>query len=143
MVYDAIISGATGIAFSLFRTPVDGPVWEDITRIVGELRKLSCVYTASPVDISVELDYRDIGYTIWDGVKTLARRHGGDLWLLTANTAFDPAEVTFRLRETDTFSSAIVEGEQRELSVVGGTLTDSFAPYDVHVYKFGVHRKRR
>ena len=138
MAHDAIVHGATGLAFALHKTPVEGPVWQDIKRLVGELRRLHEALAAPPVPEPVEVSYTELGFTVWDGVRTLVRRKGNDVYLFAVNTAFDPAQVAMRLPGVSTKSTAVVESEDREVALEDETLSDYFEPYAVHVYRIGV-----
>ncbi len=79
MAFDAIVHGATGLALSMYRTPVDSAIWNDIAKLVGQLRDLHDVLAAPPFAGEVQLEYTDLGYTIWDGVQLLMRRTADDL----------------------------------------------------------------
>ena len=41
-----------------------------------------------------------------------------------------------RIQGVELQGTAVVEGEDRELSVVGGAIEDDFEPYSVHIYRF-------
>ncbi len=135
MAYDAIIAGATGLSFSMYKMPIDHPSFKVTSRVVKELRSLNDALTAPPLSDSIEISYTDLGYSIWDGVATLMRRKGDDLYLFAANTAFDPADVTMRIPGVANNTAAIVQTEDRELTVKNSSLSDYFEPYTVHVYK--------
>lgn len=134
MVYDAIASGATGIALSMYRTPTTGAIWEDIKSLVKELRSLHDALCAQPVLGEIQVTYTDLGFSIWDGVRTLARRLGDYVYLFAVNTAFDPAEAAIRL-PINVKNVAQVRGQDRELAVKNNVLRDRFEPYAVHVYQ--------
>lgn len=135
MAFDAIIHGATGLVFALYKTPVGGAEWDNVVRVVRELRGLERALTGTPVTEAITTSYADLGFTIWDGVVTLARRCGDDVFVFAANTAFDPAEATFRSPLLDGHPRAAVEGEDREVPIAAGTFTDAFDPFAVHVYR--------
>ena len=136
MVFDEIVCGAAGLAFSMHGTPVGSRMWRDIERVATELNRLHDALAAPPIEKEVEVSYTDLGFTIWDGVGTTARRLGQELYLFAANTAFDPARAAFRIQGVELQGTAVVEGEDRELSVVGGAIEDDFEPYGVHIYRF-------
>ena len=135
MAYDAIIAGATGMSFSMYKMPIDHPSFKNISRVVQELRSLNDALTAKPLSDSVKISYTDLGYSIWDGVATLMRRKGDDIYLFAANTAFDPAQVTMQIPGILNNSTAVVQSEDRELAIENSSLNDHFEPYAVHVYK--------
>ena len=135
MAYDAIVHGATGLAFSMYRTPVDQPVWKDIVALIAELKELNDALTAPPLSKPIPMRYVDLGYTIWDGVPVLARKLDQDVYLFAINTAFDPARPVFDLTEVTDDDCVFVLGEDRRVTLNSGALQDDFEPYAVHVYR--------
>jgi len=138
MVFDAIVHGATGIALSMWNTPTGGAVWRDIRRLVGELKGMHDALCAPPVTEPVGIEYADLGFTVWDGVRVLARRLAKELYLFAVNTQFDPAEVTLRMRSLEGATRAVVVDEDREVAVENGSLSDRFEPCGTHVYRTDV-----
>lgn len=136
MAFDAILCGSTGLTFAMYKTPVDSQMWCDICRVVGELKELTPILTSPPAELSIELTYEDLGYTIWDGVLTSLRRVGDDYCLIAANTAFDPARPTITIAGLSGQATAQVLGEDRDVPIQCGILTDDFAPYAVHTYRW-------
>jgi hypothetical protein len=134
MAYDAIVSGATGLAFAMHKTPASGAIWADTKQLVAELSLLQNALCSPQVTGRVEVSYTDLGFTIWDGVRILARCCHDGVYLFAANTAFDPAHVSIRL-PVNVGSVADVIGEDRTIGVVQNTIEDQFEPYGVHVYR--------
>ena len=134
MAYDAIVSGATGLAISMNKTPASGQIWEDIKHLVAGLNSLHDALCSPPVAGEIKVSYTDLGYTIWDGIRVLARRKENDVYLFAVNTAFDPAQAAIEL-PVDIGNSAEVVGENREIKVNGHTIEDQFGPYGVHIYR--------
>lgn len=140
MVFDAIVHGATGIALSMWNTPTRGEIWRDITRLVKELRALHDALCAPPVPEPATVSYADLGFTVWDGVRLLARYGQGTVTVFAVNTQFDPAEVTIRMPCLAAVTQVQVLGEERDVPVAAGALRDRFEPYGVHVYRGVVDR---
>ncbi|MHC4872279.1 MAG: hypothetical protein ACYTFY_10580 [Planctomycetota bacterium] len=134
MAYDSIICGATGLAFAMYKTPLDSQMWQDTCRVVGELKGLTEGLTAPPYEKQLTVSYEELGYTIWEGVITLARCTGDKLYIFAANTAFDPARAEIKVDGLNRSSNAVVVGENREVAVEQGSFRDDFEPYGVHVY---------
>ena len=135
MAFADLIHGATGLLFSMHNVRIDSEVWQDICRLAGELRGLHEVLAGETVELDLKPRYTNLGYSIWKGVETRVKAHDGKRYLLAANSAFDPAEVTWRgLQKT---ACLRVLGEGRELLVSSGAATDRFEPYEVHVYELG------
>ncbi|HAH86962.1 MAG TPA: hypothetical protein DCL60_06275, partial [Armatimonadetes bacterium] len=68
-------------------------------------------------------------------VHALAKIHGGDCYLLTANNSADE-EKTMRIKTSAPagVKSAKVLFENRTVPVKDGAIDDKFAPYATHVY---------
>ena len=81
------------------------------------------------------MSYADLGFTIWDGVRVLARRLQDAVYLFAVNTQFDPMQATVRMKSIEGATKAFVVHEGREVPVEGGAITDRFDPYDVRVYR--------
>ena len=75
-----------------------------------------------------------MGYSIWKGVQLLAKESDGRLYLLAANSAFDPAEVTWSGFDPEAVSALRVLSEERQVRVRDGAAADWFEPYGIHVY---------
>lgn len=135
MAFDAVIAGATGLAMSMWKTPVGSRTWDDMVCLVQELKSLSPALSAPPLHAPFPCRYEDLGFTIWDGVRTLARRNGDEVYLFAANTAFDPARVTISVPDDVAEGTGLVVGEERELPIQRRSFTDDFGPYEVHVYR--------
>jgi hypothetical protein len=118
----------------MYGTPIDGPAWKDIRRLVAELKELQSALIAPPVPEAVSITYSDLGYSIWDGVRTTIRRDGDDIYLFAANTAGDPAEVSMQL-SLPVQHAAKVYGSDRELPVEQNCIHDRFAGFGVNIYR--------
>ncbi len=138
MVFDAVVHGATGVAFSMHRTPTQGQIWRDVRRLVGELKELHDALCAPPVAQPMQIEHCDLGFTAWGGVRALARRLGGDVYLFAVNTQFDPAEVTIRMPALGSAKTASLVHEGCEAPVEQGALSCRFQPYGVHVFRIEV-----
>lgn len=134
MAFNAIIRGATAMEWAMYKTPVDSPVWMDIQKVIGELHELHDVL-ASPVwKGTLDIEYKELGFSDWTGVETLVKLHDGKVWILAANTQFDPMEATFGNLPEGVSTHLAVHGEDRQVVVKNGAFTDFFAPYEVHIY---------
>jgi hypothetical protein len=117
------------------RTRVDEPAWIGIREVIGELRDLHDVL-ASPVwRGSMQVDYKELGFSDWTGVETLVKLRQGRPWIFAANTQFDPMEATFSNLPPAIGTKLSVWGEDRTIAFRGGRFTDYFKPYEVHVYE--------
>ena len=132
MAFADIVAGATGWIFSMYHLPYGGTAWEDVRKLLGELQALHNVLAGRTVFSPLTPHYRNLGFTIWEGVQILMKEHNGQRYLLAVNSAFDPAEVTWTGFDA---SSLNVLNEDRQIAVQQGKATDYFEPYAVHVYQ--------
>ena len=143
MLYDAIVNGARAVAFyggqvewlleragRRQRVELDvlarGPSWSRVGDLGDERRRPALVGPDWPTRISVD-----------DGATQVLARRGAtanDLWLIAARSGRGRARVTLSgLPRWATTGRVYTEG--RRVWIESGSLTDSFAQWDVHVYR--------
>ncbi len=66
-------------------------------------------------------------------VLTASYRQGGATWVLAVNTGREPVESKLTLAGEAAQAEAVFEG--RSVKAQGGAWSDSFGPYERHVYK--------
>lgn len=133
MAYDAIVSGATGLAFSMWKTPVGSDAWHSIVRLVGELRGLHGLLCAPLAPRIPRSACTDLGTTIWDGIRVLARADEDDYLLIAVNTQGDTMEARIS-GITAGGDDLHVVGENRKVALRRNAICDRFSPFGVHVY---------
>ena len=67
-------------------------------------------------------------------IDTMVKRYAGSLYVFAVAMRPSATTATFTLRGVGA-ASATVLGESRAIAVDGGTFSDAFAPYDVHLYQ--------
>jgi len=135
MAYDAIVHGAKGILYwGVSYTPQPSPFWSDLKRVVGELSGLHDVLAAAEMDVSVEIRYHELGHSVDAGVAVLAKELDGHVYLLTTNDDKNPVKVTFNITPQHDCAAEVV-AENRQVAVKAGSFTDSYRPFDTHVYR--------
>ena len=142
MVYDAILNGAHALAFYGGQNPkcwgqLDGAggwnwtFWERVLkRLVREINAGSPIAPAltSPGSTRV-LRASD------PTVQAISRRgRGGDRWVIAARTGEGSQTVTISGLPAGA-AGATVYTEDRSVPIVGGSLTDTFDRFAVHVYR--------
>ena len=144
MAYDAILNGATALAFyggnvtGCF-TPADKQAgwnwtfWQSVLKpLVEQLNASSEIAPALVSGATSE------PVTTNDPTTEAVLRQGtspDDLWLIAARSGIGAQDVTFTGLPS-WFASGDVYTEGRSVSVTGGALTDAFGQFDVHVYHF-------
>jgi hypothetical protein len=144
MIYDAIVNGARGLAFYGGNLPQcwnasdakhrwSWTYWESVLEpLVREIGALSPLRPAllNPAT-TVVLPTSDLT------VQAISRRGaGGDLWVIAARSGEGTQPVTIGGLPV-TASTGEVYTENRLVAGAGGSLTDTFGRWDVHVYRFG------
>jgi hypothetical protein len=135
MAYDAIVHGAKGILYwGVGYTPQPSPFWSDLKRVVNELSGLHDVLAAPTRDLAVGVRYHELGHSVDTGVAFLAKAFEGDVYLFTVNDDKNPVKVTFTLPQKRDGTLDVV-AEDRDVPVKAGCFTESYKPFDVHVYR--------
>jgi hypothetical protein len=135
MSYLAVNHGAKGLVyysyFDIIRNDADYATrWPQIKEIASEVDQLRSVFlsTSQTSDNDVTCNNGDIDFKLmWDG---------GTYYLFAVNTNNgNVTGVPFQLNLVNkpAVFDTLFEGG-RQVSVISGTVTDSFGPYEVHVY---------
>ena len=150
MSYAAIIHGGQGIIWYTYgKKPYKGEVlgaygvnstperWKDITEITKEFQYLSDVLTSRTPAEQPETPHVLSGpaqdHYGRPSVTCLLKKHKGKYYLLAVNATRKSVKAQFRLPVA---KEGKVLFENRSVAVKAGVLTDTFKPFDVHVYEF-------
>lgn len=138
-VWSSVIHGARGVvyfnhsfggdceSFHLLREACGDAVRPWVAEVNRQLTELAPALAAPFLDGAVTPD---------GPVDTAVKVDGTDQVLLAASTGHEPADVTFTLR-CAADGPVTVLGEDRELAVVDGAFTDTFADgLAVHLYRY-------
>lgn len=131
MAYDAILRGARGLAWwGNHYMPYNAELWRDVKRVVGELAVLGDAVMAPPPLRDVTVGRTDGA----EGGEAALFQQGEQLYLVAANASSQRA--TFRLHVS---GPALLQAERRfesgPVTLEGNSLTDTFEPFQVHVYQ--------
>ena len=127
MTYLALVHGADGVFYwQLFEAQENPEVWQTMVDLSLEVKALTPVLTAPEFDKPVKVsDPR---------IHTLTRKLGNRLYVLTINSSPEPvAGVKFSHADVQS-PAAKVLFERRDTPIAGDTWTESFKPYERHVY---------
>ena len=127
MAYDAVIHGARGLLYwGTAYVPQNAGLWVDLRRLAAEMSSLSAPLTARSSLREVWADTQS--------VEVLLLASGGNLYLLSANRTPAPVSTSFFVSGLP-FGTAERMFEGGTLSVSENGFSDSFAAYQVHVYR--------
>ncbi len=125
MAFDAIVSGATGVAYWGVNQVKAAGFFEDLFRQTDEMHLLGPLLAGGlrkPAAATADAPQ----------VRVLALEHSGALYLIAINDK--PEAVRCRIAAPFGGDRVTVFGENRELPAAGGSITDQFAGYGVHLY---------
>jgi hypothetical protein len=134
MAWQSVVRGVNGILYwGLSFTPPEAPLWKDLKAVTQELSELKETLASRRASLSLQLRYHDTGHSLDRGIQWIAKPDGKRTLLIAVNADPNPVEVTFsRLKR---FKHCDILFGSRSANWQQGTLRDSFAPFDVHVYR--------
>ena len=134
MAFDAIVHGATGLIWwGSHYTPADASFRKDLESVTRELASLQEILSARNTDLPFITTYHEMGHSVDAGIERIVKKVNGTIYLITVNSDKNPVKVS--LSGLNPFRSATVMGEDRTVPVEKGILTDSYKPFDIHMYK--------
>ncbi|MBC8183925.1 hypothetical protein H8E88_22755 [candidate division KSB1 bacterium] len=134
MAYNAIIHGATGIIYwGTAYTPQPSPFWSNLKKVTRELGAMQNVLTAQNVNLEIEKAYHELGHSVDSGIEILLKVHNNKTYLITANADKNPIKITFKSLKNYTKGKVLLEN--RTIQIEDGEMTDTYKPFDVHIYE--------
>lgn len=106
-----------------------------VTRLNQEIGFLAPVLNEAAMDSPVVVRLQNGAA----GVDALTKRHGDTTYVFAVETEGKPASAEFNLGTAKPGSSVEVIGEERSLTVGKEKFTDSFRPWEVHLYRLQDH----
>ncbi|HTL18782.1 MAG TPA: hypothetical protein VL793_16210 [Patescibacteria group bacterium] len=104
---------------------------EAVTSLNQQLAELAPVLNESTLLDQAEI--RPLNGSM--SVKSMLKKHNNTIYLFAVEMSGSDASADFVLKGADAPSTAEVLGENRSLPIARGVFTDSFKPWDVHLYK--------
>lgn len=136
MAYNAIMHGVDGILYwGAHSMPQPSEHWSNLKKVTRELADLSDIILAPSIESNISMDYEEMGFSIDRGIEIMLKDYEGAIYMFAANTTIGPAKVTFSDMPFSKGSLAVLS-EGRNLDVSESSFQDTFAPYDVHIYRF-------
>jgi hypothetical protein len=134
MAFQALINGANGLVYwGTAYTPQPSPFWDDLKRVVREVADLALPLAEPALAWPVTVQYHEMGHSVDLGLQTLLKRHGDTLYLFTCNADKNPCKAT--LSGLRGFTAGDVVNEDRHAPFHDDALTDTWQPFDVHIYR--------
>jgi len=130
MIYLSLIHGTRGFCF-YNRRPVSTPLWESMLRAGKELETLTpIVFSTEPSGLSGQVP--DAYAT---GIHCLPRKHKGKLYLVTVNGELKDIRARFEVPGLRDGAKIRVMFEDRTTATTDGAFSDTYEPYERHVYE--------
>lgn len=134
MAYDAIVHKANGILiWGTNYTPQPSSFMDGLNKVTTELAEMQDVLAAPAFELNINKTYHESGYSVDAGVEILVKKVNETSFILAVNSDKNPVKVS--LHGLENYSGASVLKESRNLRINTGKLTDTFKPFDVHIYK--------
>ena len=134
MAWDAIIHGANGLIWwGTAFNPAGHPFQTELNKVVTRLSSVHNVLSLPAKPFTLNIRYHESGHSVSKGIEVLVKKEKNQLWILTANTERYPvkAELLF----TANCTSAEVLFEERRIAIGKEGFSESYLPYEVHLYK--------
>jgi hypothetical protein len=135
MAWQSVVHGVNGLIWWGLNYTPEGPLWDDLRTVTGELAHVRAALAAPPVKLPLKLTYHDTGHSLDRGVEWSAKPLGRETLLIAVNADGNPVEATFhglkRFQKCEPmFGSRSVEWAQ-------GQWRERFEPFGTRVWRLG------
>jgi hypothetical protein len=117
----------------------DAPMLAEVTQINRQVHALASILNS----LDVGQVARVHSSSEQTPIDLLVKRHGETTYVFAVGMRNGSAQGTFTVRGLPQTAHAKVIGESRTLLVKSGRFTDTFAPYEVHLYRIAYENKSR
>ena len=134
MAFNAVVHGVNGIIYwGTNYTLQPSQFMDDLNLVTKELSSMQNISASKEVNRNIQITYHEMGHSVDTGIEMILKKKDDKFYLITTNSDKNPVKATFsKLSE---FTKAKVLSENRELVLQDGKLTDSYKPFDVHIYE--------
>lgn len=135
-VFNAVISGATGIIY--FPQKIGGGfLFDNMTpQVEAEMKGVDTRLARIGPALMSAKDPAGASITVSGNLRATWRHYGGKTYMIVLNNSATGAVAKMDAHGVSA-SSATVDGEGRTVAIKSGQITDSFKPYEAHVYVVG------
>lgn len=130
MAYLSFIRGSRGIVY-FFQKSRTVEQWDELRQLNREVATLTPVLSSTDTPPAVTVKAPSI--------HVLSKRYAGQNYVFAVNESPTPVTAAALTSSATSSGSATVLFENREVRMVNGTITDSFAGYQRHVYRIGAN----
>jgi hypothetical protein len=130
-----VIRGAKGIVYFPFSFTPSFHFDNTPPEIDAEMRKQHPRLAEIGPALLSQMDPPTMGMRLPDGLEGTWRSYNGKKYFIVLNQSDQAvANQAIKLRGAGAATSATVASEARAVQISNSTITDSFAPYEAHVY---------
>lgn len=134
MAFQSLIKGANGIVYwGTAFTPRSSAAWTDLKQVVREVADLAGPLSGPALAWPLRVEYHELGHSVDQGVQYRVVGDGASFYVLTCNADKNPCKAT--INGLKGWQAAEVLSEGRSVTLEDGSLTDTWEPFDVHIYK--------
>ena len=134
-VWESIIHGARGIFY--FPVQVTPNFKYDVTppAVAAEMTRQDATITKLASVLQGTINPRSLGAVAPSPLQVTWRRSSGHSYFFVLNLSPTASHQIIALSGVGSATSATVYGENRTVQISGGTISDNFGPYAVHIYQ--------
>jgi hypothetical protein len=134
-VFSSVIAGATGIIY--FPQKIGGGFLFDAMnpQVEAEMKKVNARLTRIGDALMTQKDPSGVNVDVDGPLQVTWRKHNGKTYAVVLNLS--NKAVTAKMDVKGVSGTANVDGEGRTVTIKNGTISDSFKPYEAHVYVVG------
>jgi len=135
-VFNAVISGSTGIIY--FPQKIGGGFLFDNMnpQVEAEMKSVDARLARIGPAIMSQKDPAGVSVDVSGNLRATWRKYNGKTYLIVLNNSATGAVAQMDVHGVSA-ASASVDGEGRNVAIKGNVISDSFKPYEAHVYVVG------
>jgi hypothetical protein len=134
-MWDAVIRGAKGIVYFPFSFTPGFRFDNTPAEIAAEMAKQHPRLTEIGPALLSQVDPPSTGMRLPNGLEGTWRIYNGKKYFIVLNQSDQPlSNQQIKLRNIGAATTATVASESRSVPITSNTITDSFGPYEAHVY---------
>jgi hypothetical protein len=145
-VWMSIVRGSRGIIYFCHQfqpTSIEAGLLADaemmaaVTATNKQIQELAAVLNSPTIadGWKIESSNADVPVEAEVPVEAIVKRHAGETYVFAVCLRGQPTSAAFKFEEAALGQQAIVLGEDRALNINDSQFSDSFQPWDVHLYK--------
>lgn len=135
-VFNAVISGATGIIYFPQRIG-GGFLFDNMNpQVEGEMKSVDARLARIGSALMSQKDPGGVSISVSGSLRATWRKYNGKTYLIVLNNSSSSSVAKMDLHGISA-SSASVDGEGRSVAIKNNQISDSFKPYEAHVYVVG------